>query len=121
VFLQVGGPLAPYAAVYTALAANLTARVRSAGPDWLVTGGYGLHALAAAVNGGWTTAAEQGAIFSLAFNDSGLICSLSNFDSGFIALVRGRRPAAAVEESYYYGPPFLSCPSASGPRHHGPR
>lgn len=81
--LQVGGPtLSPYAAQYATLVASLTTRVRAAGPQWWVSGGYGMYALAAAVTGGWTTGAEQAAFFAAAFSSPGLICSLSNFDTG---------------------------------------
>ena len=83
--LQVGGPvLSPYAAQYATLVASLTARVRAAGPQWWVAGSYGMHALAAAVTGGWTTSAEQAAFFAAAFSSPGLICSLSNFDTGYV-------------------------------------
>lgn len=81
--------LTSYATKYAGVAAQLIAHVRAPGQDWIVQGGYGLHACTAAVLGGWTTADEQAAMFSLHFNNSGTICSYSNYDSGFILAALG--------------------------------
>ena len=84
-----GAGFARYADTYEAAVSSAVARLRAAGgPQWYITGGYGLHAMAAAVNGGWTTAAERAGAFPL-FNDSARVCSLSNFDSGFILAAFG--------------------------------
>lgn len=89
---QAGGSLAPYVTKYTPVVQSLVSSLRNTGgPQWYLTlhGGYGLHAMAAAINGGWTTAQEQSDMFSLAFNDSAHICSFSNYDSGFILRALG--------------------------------
>lgn len=79
-----GGAFDRYAVAFDAAVTAAAARLRAAGgPQWYVTGRYGLHAMAAAINGGWTTADERAGAFHL-FNDSARVCSLSNFDSGFI-------------------------------------
>lgn len=82
----IGGAVQSYADKYTSITNTLVAQLRSVGPNWFIDGGYGLHSLAAAINGGWTSSTEQQSMFSIAFNDSAHICSLSNFDSGFILL-----------------------------------
>ena len=78
--------LQPLAAKYSAAVAANVQTLRASGADWFLTrdGGYGLHACAAAVTGGWTTADESAAMFALLFNDSARICSFSNFDTGFL-------------------------------------
>jgi hypothetical protein len=78
--------LAPLVNSYTAAVAAVAAQLRASGPDWFATrdGGYGIHACAAAITGGWTTPAERAAMFDLHFNDSARFCSFSNFDTGFL-------------------------------------
>ena len=73
--------LASEASRAAAAQANLTAFVRSTNASWWTP--FGIHALSAAVMGGWTTPAERAA-FAPIFNNSAYICSLSNYDSGFI-------------------------------------
>lgn len=77
---KAGGAIAPAAAHFAAAVTDATARLRAAGgATWYAVGGYGLHSMAAAILGGWTTDAERVGSFGL-FNDSAHICSLSNYD-----------------------------------------
>lgn len=84
--------LASAARKYSAAGAALVARLRASAPEWWLE--YGLHARAAAVLGGWTTPAERAAMLP-AFNNSALICSLSNYDSAFLLEALGE--VAGVE------------------------
>jgi hypothetical protein len=84
-----GPPLHVYAVKFAALAATLAAAARAPGSGWIAAGGYGIHSLAAAINGGWTSVAEQAAMFASAFNSSGLICSWSNYDTGMLVAALG--------------------------------
>ena len=79
-----GGALAPLISKYTPLAASMTAATRATGGGggaWLNV--YGIHSLAEAVNGGWTTPAEN-AVISALFKESSTIASFSNYNTGYI-------------------------------------
>ena len=73
--------LAAAAASASNTRSNLVALVRKGGATWWKN--YGIHSLAAAVLGGWTSSTEKTG-YAQVFNDSARICSLSNYDSGFL-------------------------------------
>ena len=104
--------LQPFAANFSAAVSTLAASLRAAGgARWYEAGGFGLHSLAAAINGGWLTPTEQLDVFSLHFNDSARICSFSNFDSGQLldALTAlGRLDFAAAMVRMCWGPQLSS-------------